>query len=72
MNARKNPILEITGNKINESFTVQGFDLQYTKVLNNDISYLSNLIREKFKVNWFRGSLFILAMEISIIFKDTL
>ena len=49
------------------------FDLQYTKVLNNGISfYPSNIIRVKFKVNWFRVFLFIAAMEISINFKDTL
>ena len=34
--------------------------------------YPSNLIRVKFKVNWFRGFQFIVTMEISINFKDTL
>ena len=49
------------------------FDLQCTKGLNNGINfYPSNLIRVKFKVNLFLGSLFIVAMEISIFFKDTL
>ena len=49
------------------------FDLQYTKVLNNVISfYPSNLICVKFKVIWFRDFMFIVAMERSINFKDTL
>ena len=49
------------------------FDLQYTKVLCNCISFNpSNLIHVKFKINWFLIFLFIAAMEISISFKDTL
>ena len=119
--ARKNPILEIAENKIEEIFTAQRyelnthvgsnlikfhklsvcfyqhlslvlknyrlkifcnlfeikhteivysciFDLHYTKVLNNGIS----ITRVKFKINRFRSFLFVVAMEMSIIFKEKL
>ena len=60
--------------KHTEFFFILYIQLIYNtpKFLNNGNSfYSSNLIRLKLKVDLFCGLLFIVAMEISIIFKDT-